>query len=435
MSTRFSWPVRSSSTEAYCPVSPTFRRTIAGSFTTSWPSTEAEPPSGRSRVARILIVVVLPAPFGPSRPKTEPFRICRSTPLSARVSPKFLTRAFVWIAISIEAPNIMDEGRETRDEACNLVPRLSSSRLKLPCSRIERPHEGNRPGPRGLHFTCVVRIRILGHVKGDDLPGSDPAPDHLTGFAVRNQPGGKERHVDARRVEPEWSERGLGQLCVAHMKNAPRAELDDVTEVLHVTMATAAVRETEELEADSVDQHPAPGAGRHGAGCDPRRHRGAGPEHAPETVDYLLRRDEHRSRIRAQVLGHWRGVEMVAMAVRGENEVRVEGRPCARQPGLRRLGRHRVAGLVLQEQRIDQNLIGAGREQNAFVGEKGDGQGGLDGRHRRDGQGRQQGGEAQGEKLHHQDRRGRSSSVVASRSGSAKPRTHFCDAFVLYLAA
>ena len=31
--------------------------------------------------------------------------------------------------------------------------------------------------------------------------------------------------------------------------------------------------------------------------------------------------------------------------------------------------------------------------------------------------------------------RGTSSSVVASRPGSANPRTHFSDAFVLYLAA
>jgi len=35
----------------------------------------------------------------------------------------------------------------------------------------------------------------------------------------------------------------------------------------------------------------------------------------------------------------------------------------------------------------------------------------------------------------HDDDRGTSSSVVASRSGSANPRTHFCDAFVSYFPA
>ena len=98
MSVRFSVPVRSSSTEAYWPVSPISRRTLAASLTTSSPPTLALPASGRSSVARIRTAVVLPAPFGPSTPSTVPGRAARSTPASAVVSPKRLTRPVASIA-------------------------------------------------------------------------------------------------------------------------------------------------------------------------------------------------------------------------------------------------------------------------------------------------------------------------------------------------
>ena len=50
------------------------------------------PASGCSSVASMRIVVVLPAPFGPSTPYTAPRRTARSMPSTARVSPKALTR-------------------------------------------------------------------------------------------------------------------------------------------------------------------------------------------------------------------------------------------------------------------------------------------------------------------------------------------------------
>ena len=56
-------------------------RTSRASLTTSWPSTRALPEVGISSVISILIVVVLPAPFGPSRPKSSPFSISKLTPL------------------------------------------------------------------------------------------------------------------------------------------------------------------------------------------------------------------------------------------------------------------------------------------------------------------------------------------------------------------
>ena len=56
------------------------RRILAVSVTTSNPATRAVPLVGSSRVVRILISVVFPAPLGPSRPKYSPGSTSRSTP-------------------------------------------------------------------------------------------------------------------------------------------------------------------------------------------------------------------------------------------------------------------------------------------------------------------------------------------------------------------
>ena len=89
--TRFSVAVSSSSTEAYCPVTPSSCRITCGSFLTSTPKMVARPSSIGSRVASMESVVVLPAPFGPSTPNTSPRRTVRSTPSTARMSPNCLT--------------------------------------------------------------------------------------------------------------------------------------------------------------------------------------------------------------------------------------------------------------------------------------------------------------------------------------------------------
>ena len=51
------------------------------------PATHASPDVGRISVDSMWIVLVLPAPFGPSRPKNWPRGIARSTPSTASVSP------------------------------------------------------------------------------------------------------------------------------------------------------------------------------------------------------------------------------------------------------------------------------------------------------------------------------------------------------------
>ena len=63
------------------------RRTAAASLTTSYPSMVARPESACSRVASTLTAVVLPAPLGPSTPRTVPSVTPKSTPSRACVVP------------------------------------------------------------------------------------------------------------------------------------------------------------------------------------------------------------------------------------------------------------------------------------------------------------------------------------------------------------
>ena len=59
----------------------------AGSATTSTPATHAEPAVGMTRVVSMPMVVVLPAPFGPSRPKISPRPTSRSSDSTAGRCP------------------------------------------------------------------------------------------------------------------------------------------------------------------------------------------------------------------------------------------------------------------------------------------------------------------------------------------------------------
>src|SRR5260370_28241106 len=68
------------------------RRTSAFWWTISNPATRALPDVGGKSVVSILMVVLLPAPFGPSRPKTSPCSTSKLTLLTAVYSPKRRTR-------------------------------------------------------------------------------------------------------------------------------------------------------------------------------------------------------------------------------------------------------------------------------------------------------------------------------------------------------
>src|SRR5215469_34145 len=68
------------------------RRTESRSVIASWPATRAVPDVAFARVQRILIVVVLPAPFGPRNPKVSPRATSKSIPRTAWTSPYCLVR-------------------------------------------------------------------------------------------------------------------------------------------------------------------------------------------------------------------------------------------------------------------------------------------------------------------------------------------------------
>src|ERR1700683_3116208 len=74
------------------------RRTSSRSRTTSWPATVAVPPDGLVSVQHMLIVVVLPAPFGARNPNTSPICTSKSTPRTACTSPKDFSRPLTTIA-------------------------------------------------------------------------------------------------------------------------------------------------------------------------------------------------------------------------------------------------------------------------------------------------------------------------------------------------
>src|ERR1700722_3312974 len=94
----FSHPVRSRSEVSACGMTPIFSRTWRGWRATSKPATNAWPPLGVSSVVSIRTTVVLPAPFGPSNPKTSPRRTSKLTLSTAVKAPKRLVRSLVCIA-------------------------------------------------------------------------------------------------------------------------------------------------------------------------------------------------------------------------------------------------------------------------------------------------------------------------------------------------
>ena len=69
-----------------CSWMPSRCRSAGASEAQRSPSTSTSPESGSVSPSQISIVVVLPAPFGPSRPKHSPARTSSSMPSTATTS-------------------------------------------------------------------------------------------------------------------------------------------------------------------------------------------------------------------------------------------------------------------------------------------------------------------------------------------------------------
>src|SRR5437660_3605712 len=74
---------------------PTRRLIFLASRTQSAPATVAEPLVGRARPTRILIVVVLPAPLGPTKPRISPRATDSVKRSSAATRPYFFVNSLV----------------------------------------------------------------------------------------------------------------------------------------------------------------------------------------------------------------------------------------------------------------------------------------------------------------------------------------------------
>src|SRR3954463_7820033 len=95
------------------------RRIRRVSVAASKPKILADPLLGRRSVVRILMSVVLPAPFGPRRPKNSPGAPSRSTPASATTSAGLAEytrrRSCVSMAAGNGAAGMVDPGRDSWD--------------------------------------------------------------------------------------------------------------------------------------------------------------------------------------------------------------------------------------------------------------------------------------------------------------------------------
>ncbi len=153
-SQRFSRAVRFSSTEAYCPVTPSSWRIMCGWRRTSTPKISASPSSIGSRVASIRSTVVLPAPLGPSTPKISPRRTSRSMPSTARWSPKVFTSPAARTARSVLEVRL--SMATTMRAAGFRAPsrRFHGSGPVVCTGRFRRPGRGHAPTIPGR---CVCR--------------------------------------------------------------------------------------------------------------------------------------------------------------------------------------------------------------------------------------------------------------------------------------
>ncbi len=70
-----------------CREMPSHWRSSRGFVCQLWPRIMTWPEVGSSKPSRISMVVVFPAPFGPSRPKHSPVSISRFSPRTASTLP------------------------------------------------------------------------------------------------------------------------------------------------------------------------------------------------------------------------------------------------------------------------------------------------------------------------------------------------------------
>src|SRR5947209_16235665 len=100
-----------------------------------WPSNSTSPPSAGYRPEITLMHVVLPDPFGPTRPSTSPGAIDSVRPSSARNPPKRLTRFVIArsgaLSGDIDAPPLQQRRQSVRQEQDERHDQETVDQLKI----------------------------------------------------------------------------------------------------------------------------------------------------------------------------------------------------------------------------------------------------------------------------------------------------------------
>src|SRR5262245_11709782 len=183
---KFSRAVRFGYTLTSCGTRPMRRLTPATSVVKLRPKIRASPYDGGNRVASIERVVVLPAPFGPSRPNASPSLMTSEIPRTASIAPKRLPR------LSISTPGIVRSfpisacsrwltgGGQTAQRAG--FARRGGSETPDPPLRLQRGADRFDILPAGQPGHGAERMAGAGIAHG--VAGADGNVLHDTGIAI-----------------------------------------------------------------------------------------------------------------------------------------------------------------------------------------------------------------------------------------------------------
>src|ERR1700682_2022901 len=208
---------------------------------TSSPKTFAQPALGRSRVTRMRIVVVLPAPLGPSSPKTSPRCTWKPTPARARTVRKLRTSpshsmASGLAAILAAATRIHAVRFRLALKLIAHAPQISTNGVHE-CSALGEAHRagGAREGATAEDAVAVHQVDTCVGARNVDAPpieGVDFAPDQLSLLEPGQHPCDR-RRADATDLGERAGTQGTAgqppqdaELCDGQLGRVPQRQLE-----------------------------------------------------------------------------------------------------------------------------------------------------------------------------------------------------------------
>src|SRR6266508_2326929 len=168
----FSRTVSSKSSVSCCGTTPRRARISAPSVTGSRPRIRSVPPDGGDTHPIIRMVEVLPAPFGPRKPKASPRWTSKSIPSTAMSAPKRLTSpracasgSCAAASISLQPIGRTRRGRK-RSSFSTMQAAVAAGHPSTTAAGIEILEDGgtaaDAAGGRALNLNCFVAVPGLG---------------------------------------------------------------------------------------------------------------------------------------------------------------------------------------------------------------------------------------------------------------------------------